>query len=352
MTPQEFSAKWADNELKESAASKEHFLDVCALVGSPTPRDADKQGDWFAFEKGVAKGSLAGVSSKNGRKKQGFADVFLRGSFAWEYKGPHKDLDGAYAQLQLYRDALENPPLMIVSDMDRFMVRTNFNDMAVEELAFTNQRSLAPLRRYAATPYTAKHRIFVWLDRAVLPDHQLVALARDDDYFLGVLHSRPHELWALRKSNDMGKGNDPRYSPTVCFETFPLPFPPGEVETSDVLPLLYEALVALSGCFFYPRGMFPWAIGSHRTWGERVGSIVSFLFGHCFRHYRFAEYRPFLEQRFLQDRGEVVEQVPTVGYLHSIWSAFSQSLPVDRGAITGRGFYLRVPFQPGHQAFL
>jgi hypothetical protein len=241
MTPQEFSAKWADNELKESAASKEHFLDVCALVGSPTPRDADKQGDWFAFEKGVAKGSLAGVSSKNGRKKQGFADVFLRGSFAWEYKGPHKDLDGAYAQLQLYRDALENPPLMIVSDMDRFMVRTNFNDMAVEELAFTNQRSLEPLRRYAATPYTAKHRIFVWLDRAVLPDHQLVAFARDDDYFLGVLHSRPHELWALRKSNDMGKGNDPRYSPTVCFETFPLPFPPGEEPDHDSVKTVANA---------------------------------------------------------------------------------------------------------------
>lgn len=161
MTPQEFSAKWADNELKESAASKEHFLDVCALVGSPTPRDADKQGDWFAFEKGVAKGSLAGVSSKNGRKKQGFADVFLRGSFAWEYKGPHKDLDGAYAQLQLYRDALENPPLMIVSDMDRFMVRTNFNDMAVEELAFTNQMigaddgtSVALLRTAFSEPYS------------------------------------------------------------------------------------------------------------------------------------------------------------------------------------------------------
>lgn len=111
MTPQEFSAKWADNELKESAASKEHFLDVCALVGSPTPRDADKQGDWFAFEKGVAKGSLAGVSSKNGRKKQGFADVFLRGSFAWGYKGPHKDLDGADdgTSVALLRTAFSEP---------------------------------------------------------------------------------------------------------------------------------------------------------------------------------------------------------------------------------------------------
>ena len=123
MTPQAFSAKWADNALKESAASKEHFLDVCALVGSPTPKEADRQGEWFAFEKGVEKGMPARAG---GKKRRGFADVFLRGSFAWEYKG-HKDLDAAYDQLRLYRDALENPPFMIVSDMYRFVVRTNFN---------------------------------------------------------------------------------------------------------------------------------------------------------------------------------------------------------------------------------
>ena len=161
MTPQQFSAKWANNELKESAASKEHFIDVCALVGAPTPREADKKGEWFAFEKGVEKGALAGAGSK--KRKQGFADVFLRGSFAWEYKGPHKDLDAAYAQLQLYRDALENPPLMIVSDMDRFVVRTNFNDMKVEEFAFTNEeigsdngKSVAILKAAFSEPYSLK----------------------------------------------------------------------------------------------------------------------------------------------------------------------------------------------------
>ena len=162
MTPQKFSSKWADNELKESAASKEHFLDVCALVGSPTPREADRQGEWFAFEKGVQKGALAGV--KTGKsKKQGFADVFLRGSFLWEYKGPHKDLDEAYAQLQLYRDDLENPPLLIVSDMDRFVIRTNFNDMPVEELPFTNEEigsdggeAVTLLRKAFSDPYSLR----------------------------------------------------------------------------------------------------------------------------------------------------------------------------------------------------
>ena len=37
--------------------------------------------------------------------------------FAWEYKGQHANLDKAYDQLLQYREALENPPLLIVSDM-------------------------------------------------------------------------------------------------------------------------------------------------------------------------------------------------------------------------------------------
>ncbi|MDP9476582.1 MAG: class I SAM-dependent DNA methyltransferase [Actinomycetota bacterium] len=162
MTPQQFSAKWADNELKESAASKEHFLDVCALVGAPTPREADKSGEWYAFEKGVEKGALAGAGTKKS-KKQGFADVFLQGCFAWEYKGPHKDLTAAYAQLQLYRDALQNPPLLIVSDMDRFVVRTNFNDMPVAEFPITNEgigsdggEAVALLKAAFSDPYSLR----------------------------------------------------------------------------------------------------------------------------------------------------------------------------------------------------
>jgi type II restriction/modification system DNA methylase subunit YeeA len=56
----------------------------------------------------------------------------------------------------------------------------------------------------------------------------VVVFARDDDYFFGVLHSRAHELWAFRMGTWMGAGNDLRYTPGTCFETFPLPWPPGE----------------------------------------------------------------------------------------------------------------------------
>jgi len=79
------------------------------------------------------------------------------------------------------------------------------------------------LQRFIATPRVAKHRLFVWLSAPVVIDGQLVVTARADDTSFGLLHSRLHELWSLRMCTWMGKGNDPRYTPTTCFETFPFP---------------------------------------------------------------------------------------------------------------------------------
>jgi len=95
------------------------------------------------------------------------------------------------------------------------------------------RQALARLPRFLSTPTVAKHRLFVWLDGTTIPDHQIIAFARADDYFLGVLHSRAHELWARRMGTWMGVGNDLRYTPTTCFETFPLPWPPGEEPEGD-----------------------------------------------------------------------------------------------------------------------
>ena len=80
-----------------------------------------------------------------------------------------------------------------------------------------------PLNRYIATPRVAKHRIFVWLNNEVLPDSAVIAIARDDDYTFGVLHSRIHEAWALRMGTQLE--TRPRYTPTSTFETFPFPRP-------------------------------------------------------------------------------------------------------------------------------
>ena len=56
--------------------------------------------------------------------------------------------------------------------------------------------ALAGLSRYIATPTVAKHRLFVWYDARICPDHQLIVIARDDDTTFGILHSRFHELWS------------------------------------------------------------------------------------------------------------------------------------------------------------
>jgi len=87
------------------------------------------------------------------------------------------------------------------------------------------------MSRYIATPRVAKHRLFVFVDAETLPDGQVVVFARDDDDFFGVLQSRAHELWALRMGTSLE--DRPRYTPTTCFETFPLPWPPGEEPEGD-----------------------------------------------------------------------------------------------------------------------
>jgi type II restriction/modification system DNA methylase subunit YeeA len=75
------------------------------------------------------------------------------------------------------------------------------------------------------SPITAVHRDakFVWLSSAVMPDCQLIAITRDDDTTFGILHSRFHEAWTLRLCTWLGVGNDPRYTPSTTFETFPFP---------------------------------------------------------------------------------------------------------------------------------
>ncbi|MGV3510588.1 MAG: class I SAM-dependent DNA methyltransferase [Novosphingobium sp.] len=122
MTPHDFIAKWRNTELKERSASQSHFNDLCALLGLLDPISADPKGEWFAFEKGATK-TTGG---------EGWADVWRRGCFAWEYKGPRKDLDKAFSQLLQYAVALENPPLLIVSDMDRIRIHTNWTNTVQE----------------------------------------------------------------------------------------------------------------------------------------------------------------------------------------------------------------------------
>ncbi len=121
MTPTAFIAKWRANSRNERAAAQEHFLDLCALLDEPTP-NSDPIGAAYAFEKGATKASGG----------EGWADVWRRGRFAWEYKGKHKDLDAAHRQLLQYAGALENPPLLVTSDIERITIRTNWTNAVSE----------------------------------------------------------------------------------------------------------------------------------------------------------------------------------------------------------------------------
>ena len=118
MLAADFIAKWRTAELTERAAAQSHFRDLCDLLGEETPTDADPKGEWYAFEKGATK-TTGG---------DGWADVWKRGCFGWEYKSRGKDLRAAFAQLQRYAPALENPPLLVVCDLARFEIHTNWTN--------------------------------------------------------------------------------------------------------------------------------------------------------------------------------------------------------------------------------
>ena len=136
MTPQQFIEKWSDSRLKESAGAQEHFIDLCRMLDEKTPAGADPDGDWYAFEKGALKTGGG----------DGWADVWKRGCFAWEYKSKGKDLSAALRQLKMYAGSLHNPPLLIVSDMETIEIHTNWTNM-VQEVHVLTFKDLLDARR-------------------------------------------------------------------------------------------------------------------------------------------------------------------------------------------------------------
>lgn len=122
-----FVERWKASTLSERAASHSHFINLCEVLGQPPPAEADQTGDTFTFEKHVS-------TLDDGK---GFADVWKRGFFGWEYKGKHKSLNAAYSQLVRYQGDLENPPLLVTCDQERFEVHTNFTGTRPLVYSFT-----------------------------------------------------------------------------------------------------------------------------------------------------------------------------------------------------------------------
>ena len=110
MTAAEFKKKWSRYQGKETSAYQEHFSDLCRLLGQPTPNEADPSGaDFFCYQKRVVKDAelfeLHETPDASEPTERGFADVWKKSCFGWEYKGKKKNLDEAYKQLLRYREA-------------------------------------------------------------------------------------------------------------------------------------------------------------------------------------------------------------------------------------------------------
>jgi hypothetical protein len=247
MTPHEFLPKWRNAELKERSASQSHFNDLCALLGVVDPISADPTGEWFTFEKGASKTSGG----------EGWADVWRKGCFAWEYKGKRKDLKAAFNQLLQYSVALENPPLLIVSDMDRILVHTNWtntvqevHEFALDDLvdgslrerlkqAFTDPEAFKPQKtRQALTEETASefaglaqrlrerkhdpHQVAHFVNRLVfcmfaedvglLPDHLFTKMLRASKLRPDRFETNARKLFAA-----MAEGGDIDFTPIDWF---------------------------------------------------------------------------------------------------------------------------------------
>lgn len=96
-----------------------------------------------------------------------------------------------------------------------------------------------------------------------LPDKNLIVIARDDDLMFGLLHSRFHEVWSLRKGSDLQ--DRPRYTHTSTFATFP--FPEGltpdlpleaalEHPASDEIAAAAADLNTLRGNWLWPSSLY------------------------------------------------------------------------------------------------
>ncbi|MCY3023139.1 MAG: N-6 DNA methylase [Planctomycetota bacterium] len=146
LTPQAFAEKWRASTLKESAAYQSHFDDLCRMLGHPTPAELDPTGASFTYQKGVTKdlatapkeSTLFGPRAITTGAAHGFADVWFKDHFGWEYKGKHKSLEKAREQLLQYLDDLDNPELLVVCDFVRYEIHTRFNNCPRTVHRFTN----------------------------------------------------------------------------------------------------------------------------------------------------------------------------------------------------------------------
>jgi len=203
----------------------------------------DTKGGPFDIPCDLAHQMLADTGNPNGRPNSDVVRPWANGlDVTRRFRGKHIIDFGTTMTLE--EAALYEAPFENVNEHvrpKRETSRTTRAEWWLHERPRVDMReALDGLPRFLCTATTAKYRLFIWLDGQTLADHQTIAFARDDDYFLGLVHSRAHEVWSLKTGSTLE--DRPRYTPTTCFETFPFPEPSEDqrVEISEAARRLDE----------------------------------------------------------------------------------------------------------------
>lgn len=90
-----------------------------------------------------------------------------------------------------------------------------------ESKALDMRASIDGLRWYVALPEVSKLTMPVVVQSGPICNHKVVVIGSDDPAMLGLLSSSVHWLWAVTHGGTLE--DRPSYSPSACFQTFPLP---------------------------------------------------------------------------------------------------------------------------------
>ena len=171
--------------------------------------------------------------NRNGRRNSDVVKRWINGQDITHAYAPYWIIDFGIDVPVEQAAEYELPFQYVVQNVRPVRERSNNNWLREKWWLFERPRpamrqAINKLGRFIVTPRVSKYRIFVWVGSDTVPDGRLNVFAREDDYFLGVLHSSIHEAWSLANAARHGVGNDPTYNNRVCFETFPFPWPPGK----------------------------------------------------------------------------------------------------------------------------
>jgi hypothetical protein len=103
------------------------------------------------------------------------------------------------------------------------------------------RRAKASLNRVIACSQTSKYRVFAFVETSIVLGHKAIVIASQSEAMFACVSCRAHEEWAGFFGSTMK--DDPVYTPSDCFDTFPFP---GGLESNGS-----SSAFAQAGCDYY-----------------------------------------------------------------------------------------------------